>query len=52
MKEIGLQDLIYQVKRELLAPNPAERARDPYPLFFIGRLKGKALLQHRALGIS
>ncbi len=25
--EIGLQDLIYQVKQELLAPNPAQRAK-------------------------
>lgn len=38
MNEIRLQDLIYQVKRELLAPNPAERAKDPYPLFVIDRI--------------
>jgi hypothetical protein len=39
MEEIGLQDLIYQVKNELLAPNPAQRARDPYPLFFIDKVE-------------
>ena len=39
MEEIGLQDLIYQVKRELLAPSPAQRARDPYPLFFIDKVE-------------
>jgi hypothetical protein len=39
MKEIGLQDLIYQVKGELLAPNPAQRAGDPYPLFFIDKIE-------------
>lgn len=37
--EIGLQDLIYHVKQELLAPNPAQRAKDPVPLFFIDRLE-------------
>ena len=36
--EIGLQDLIYQVKRELLAPNPAQNARDPDPLFRIDKI--------------
>ena len=39
MNEIGLQDLIYQVKRELLAPNPAQRAKDPDPLFFIDKVE-------------
>ena len=39
MSEIGLQDLIYQVKRELLAPNARERARDPNPLFFIDKIE-------------
>ena len=39
MEEIGLQDLIYQVKNELLAPNPAQKARDPYPLFFIDKVE-------------
>ena len=39
MSEIGLQDLIYQVKRELMAPNARERARDPYPLFFIDKIE-------------
>ena len=39
MEEIGLQDLIYQVKNELLAPNPAQRAKDPYPLFFIDKVE-------------
>lgn len=39
MNEIGLQDLIYQVKRELLAPNPAQRAKDPDPLFFVDKVE-------------
>lgn len=39
MEEIGLQDLIYQIKRELLAPNPAQRAKDPEPLFFIDKVE-------------
>ncbi len=39
MEEIGLQDLIYQVKEELLAPNPAQKAKDPYPLFFIDKVE-------------
>lgn len=39
MEEIGLQDLIYQVKGELLARNPAQRAKDPYPLFFIDKVE-------------
>ncbi|MBK9091832.1 MAG: hypothetical protein IPM84_03470 [Anaerolineae bacterium] len=39
MEEIGLQDLIFQVKQELLAPNPAQRAKDSYPLFFIDRVE-------------
>lgn len=39
MGEIGLQDLIFQVKKELLAPNPKERARDPQPLFFIDNIE-------------
>lgn len=38
MGEIGLQELIYQIKHELLAPNPKERARDPEPLFFIDKI--------------
>jgi hypothetical protein len=38
MEEIGLQDFIYQVKNELLARNPAQRAKDPYPLFFIDKI--------------
>ena len=38
MSEIGLQELIYQVKRELLAPNPQERSRDPDPLFVIEKI--------------
>jgi hypothetical protein len=37
--EIGLQDLIYQVKRELLAPNPAATHNDPYPLFAIEQIE-------------
>lgn len=39
MEEIGLQDLIYQVKNELLASNPAQKAKDPYPLFFIDKVE-------------
>jgi hypothetical protein len=39
VEEIGLQDLIYQVKEELLAPNPAQKANDPYPLFFIDKVE-------------
>lgn len=39
MEEIGLQELIFQVKQELLAPNPAQRAKDPYPLFFIDKVE-------------
>ncbi len=39
MSEIGLQDLIYQVKHELMSPNAKERARDPYPLFFIEKIE-------------
>jgi hypothetical protein len=39
MAEIDLQDLIYQVKRELLAPNPVQRAKDPDPLFFIDKVE-------------
>ena len=39
MNEIGLQDLIFQVKNELLAPNQAQKARDPYPLFFINKVE-------------
>jgi hypothetical protein len=37
--ELGLQELIYQVKRELLAPNPAQSARDPNPLFRIDKVE-------------
>jgi len=39
VEEIGLQDLIYQVKNELLALNPAQKAQDPYPLFFIDKVE-------------
>ncbi len=39
MEEIGLQELIFQIKQELLAPNPAQRAKDPYPLFFIDKVE-------------
>lgn len=39
MDEIGLQELIYQVKRELLAPNPLQRAEDPDPLFFVEKVE-------------
>lgn len=36
---IGLQDLIYQVKHELLTPNRQARAEDPYPLFAIEKIE-------------
>src|SRR4051794_23085987 len=39
MSEIGLQKLIYQVKRELLETNQALRAKDPYPLFLIDNIE-------------
>ena len=39
MDEIGLQDLIFQVKQELLASNPAQRAKDPDPLLFIDKVE-------------
>lgn len=39
MAEIELQAFIYQIKQELLAPNPAQRARDPFPLFGIASLE-------------
>ncbi len=45
MDEIGLQELIYQVKRELLAPNPAQRAKDPYPLFFVDKVEIEAAVK-------
>lgn len=45
MDEIGLQELIYQVKRELLAPNPAQRAKDPYPLFFVDKVEIEATVK-------
>jgi hypothetical protein len=37
--EIGLQELIYQVKQELLATNRAAQARDPYPTFVIDKIE-------------
>lgn len=39
MKEIGLEEVINQVKRELLRPNPSARAQDPYPLFTIDKIE-------------
>lgn len=36
---IGLQELIYQVKQELLAPNPKAKAAHPYPLFAIDKIE-------------
>ena len=39
METIGLQDVIEQVKSELLARNPAAAARDAYPLFHIDRIE-------------
>jgi hypothetical protein len=38
-EELGLQELIYQVKSELLARNQAAKAKDPYPLFFIDKIE-------------
>ena len=38
-EEIGLQELIYRVKRELLTPDRAAQARDPYPLFAIEKIE-------------
>jgi hypothetical protein len=38
-EEIGLQELIYQIKNELLAPNQAQRAKDPNPIFFIDKVE-------------
>ena len=38
MQDIDLQTFIYQIKRELLAPNAAHRAKDPHPIFFIDRI--------------
>lgn len=45
MDEIGLQDLIYQVKRELLTANPAQRAKDPSPLFFVDKVEIEAAVK-------
>ncbi len=39
MKEIGIEDVIRQVKLELLAPNPAAQSRDPYPLLAIDKIE-------------
>lgn len=39
MEEIGLQDSVYPVKKELLVPNPAQKAKDPYPLVFIDKVE-------------
>jgi hypothetical protein len=39
MDQIGIQEVIDQVKRELLASNPAAQARDPYPLFAIEKIE-------------
>jgi hypothetical protein len=39
MREIGLEEVINQVKRELLTPNPAAKANDPYPLFIIDKIE-------------
>lgn len=37
--EIGLQELIYQIKQELLRTNQAAQARDPYPLFVVDKIE-------------
>lgn len=37
--DLGLQDLIFQVKRDLLTLNPSAQARDPYPLFAIEKIE-------------
>ncbi len=39
MNEIGIQDLIYQVKNELLTINRREILRDPDPLFVIDKIE-------------
>lgn len=39
MSEIDLQDLIYQVKKDLLMPNPKETRQDPYPLFIVDKIE-------------
>lgn len=38
-ESISLQDLIYQVKHELLTPNRRAEAQDPYPLFAIEKIE-------------
>lgn len=35
MSTIDLSSFIYQIKRDLLAPNPKQKAKDPWPLFAI-----------------
>jgi hypothetical protein len=37
--EIDLQDLIFQVKHDLLAPNPKAGHRDPYPLLAVEKIE-------------
>lgn len=39
MDEIGISDVINQVKRELLARDAAAAARDPFPLFVIENIE-------------
>ncbi|SRR6266540_3650717 len=39
MNDIGLQEVIEQIKRELLTPNPSAEARGFYPLFAIDKLE-------------
>lgn len=39
MAEIGLDEFVSQVKRELLEINQAQRARDPYPLFGVSQIE-------------
>lgn len=38
-EELGLQDLIFQVKRDLLTIDPSAQARDPYPLYAIEKIE-------------
>src|SRR6476661_2314215 len=38
MAEIGLQELIYQIKRELLVPPAVKTGDDPAPLFFVDKV--------------
>lgn len=45
LHDVGLQEFIYQVKRDLLAPNPMQQASDPYPLFVIDKIELEVRVQ-------